>query len=190
MRIVSFGQSVNVENLSEVMHHFTVVTDAGEIHTLPATEELVAALVQISASEGGSAAESVYPTQVPETGGNGQTEWSAEGIEFGGDVDPGEVARESMRREVAEDDLVEAAMGVIAEEPASPPQKSMAGIGQKKPQPIVSSDGKQLAPRPKTVPKDSMGYPIVQQKRKVQAQQKRKVQAQLPVGDDEDGTQI
>jgi len=170
MRIINFGQIVDLEHGMEVAHQITVESENGRRTQIRTDEHTIQQLVDALSVDRGSAP----PNKQPEI----KMEFPREELEpedvFGGDFDPGELVSEQ-----------ESVMGVISEtvvESAIP----VVGLGQSsaakpKPRPQFDSDGYILPVRARTVPKDDMGYPIVPHR-----------SIPVNVSDDEegDGTQI
>jgi hypothetical protein len=183
MRIINIGQVVNVEHGAEIIHQITVEVPSGKrvqvytdentakqlldalldseptkpVHTQKTLNELLASDIALDEEE---LAEEAYA-----------------GDFFGG-VDPGEL---NANRDVV--------MGALSEVPVVE-DAPRGGLGQFKKHEsktprrptFVDSDGFLLPIKAKTVPKDEMGYPIVQ---------RREVIPSVPDDDgDGDGTQI
>lgn len=163
MRIISFGQSIMADRLTEVQHHITVQFDNGMQSVVPVMEETVRVLIELKNSFGSEEGirhdDRVSPAQMggPEAELDGPA-----GIEFEAPIDEGEYAP-----------ISEPIMGVMAETPIGISSSRTGGLGQprSRPRPIVSrdpligSDGFQITPRARTVPKNEMGYPIIPKKK-------------------------
>lgn len=195
MRIVNFGQVVDLEHGTQIAHQFTVMLPSGQRVQVRTDEETVQQLV---AALTGNGVEPPQPTRsktlgeilAEETQEPSQIEPDSfdAGDVFGGDYDPGELAANAASSLVEQDYEPEPVMGTMAEEPVMPQAAPTGGLGQPAPKPRqqrqqrVDSDGFVLPTRSRTVPKDEMGYPIVSQ---------RAPQQTLPIDDgEEDGQQI
>jgi hypothetical protein len=173
MKIVSFGQQVLLDAEMTVINQITVELQDGRQVSVPAAEETVQALMKLHA--GIPLDKEVIPPAVPDNVTIDPSvfeNYSSDEMydEEDEEIDPGEIG--------------DAVMGVLAEEPMSQPAGIPKAIGQPqtRAQPRVDADGFMLAPKARTVPKDEMGYPIVQRKQQVPKQR------QLIA--DEDGEQI
>lgn len=166
MRIVSFGQQVMLDAQMTVINQITVELPDGRHVSVPASEETVQSLMKLHA---GIPVETEVFADVHQPGNTAEMSYYEEGDEA---PDPGEIS-------------ADAVMGTLSEAPVASPMRPVGAIGQVQrapsPQPRVDADGFMVAPRAKTVPKDEMGYPIVQ--RKAAPQQQQLVQ-------DDDGEQI
>jgi hypothetical protein len=164
MRIVSFGQQVMLDDQMTVINQITVELPDGRQVSVPASEETVQSLMKLHA--GVPVETEVYVPQ-PANYVNLDQETFQEEDEEG--VDPGEIG-------------AEAVMGRLSEVPAATSPVGAIGQVRQAPRPSVDADGFMIAPKARTVPKDELGYPIVQ-KRSAPPQQR-----QLAV--DDDGEQI
>ena len=146
MRIVNFGQIIDLEGGRRIAHQITVELDTGlrrQIQTDEATvQQLLDTITEVD----------VAPFPPPDVMGRD------EGQVFGGDYDGEDYAAEN--DDVGEVGVYvpESVMGVVANEPITSVPPAPSGLGH----PPVDSDGYYLQPKAKTVPKDEMGYPIVQ----------------------------
>lgn len=182
MRILSFGQMMNLDGGLAFTHQMVVELPTGERRVINTDEGTVQQLIAIMAGLPDGVPVMAAPDapvqqmpvrreQVdPDLAVAPDPEEYEEGVDvFGGD--PGEVGR-----------LVDA---------DSPPVPDIGGIGFAQPQqqlqvvnpPRVLPNGKVVAPRAKTVPKDEMGYPIVPKRQASRPQQSA-------FSEEEDGTQI
>jgi len=178
MRIVSFGQVVDLERGGRFTHQFTIELDGQKIpittdeHTLEQLLQLAAGLAQPRFPHGAET-KHFEPNQEqfrqePPPPSEQDEELAAI---FGGE----------------ETEQPEGVMGVVAEEPAPQPQ-SPGGLGTGRPvnipspppRPRVDKDGFVLPVTARTVEMDEMGYPVVAQN-----------QPTIPDDDGaDDGTQI
>lgn len=166
MKIVNFGQIVNLERGVTLAHQLTVELPSGRRQQVLTDEVTVQQLLDF-VSDVGNAPRSVEQ-KTPDSMLERDIALDAEGLgeeayddgsTFGGDYDPGEVrGSEAFPREVS--------MGVLAESPVRSDTAPRGGIGQPSPtpRPPVDSEGFYLPPPARTVPKDELGYPIVQQR--------------------------
>lgn len=201
MRIVSFGQVVDVDKGGAFSHQFTIEAAGGERFTVETDELTIQRLIEIytGAARGngqpkdpGEARYQQWRAQMESQSVHDQIpvgigelpDEEPEGVEFGGDYDPGEVANSAASQII--EDTTESVMGAIAEVPAETPPASR-GLGQSPPVPIrrqppVDKDGFVMPVKARTVPKDEMGYPIVSKSRRAPS---------IPDDDgSEDGTQM
>lgn len=143
MRIVNFGQVMDVENRSMV-YQFTVELSSGDRTDILTDEDTVQQLV--NAMTGVSRDTQALPAvteeveSLEETGDYEHT--------FGGDL--GEMVYEDVLESLE-----------YAEESVPEPRGALGQVTPKRPP--VDSDGFYRPPTAKTVPKDDMGYPIVPQ---------------------------
>jgi hypothetical protein len=198
MRIVNFGQVVDLENGGGFAHQFTVLLPNGDRVGIVTNEETVGQLIQLATGvydgqgslpvapqqahpgSNGTSGDQAWSTDYPQHVEDPEEEDEPEGVEFGGDYDPGELSSEAV-------------MGVVSERPVQLPvavQGGLGGLGQTQPpapqQPhpsrLVDSDGFARPVPSRTVQADEAGYPVVQQR--------------VPAGprvmesDDDDGTQV
>lgn len=204
MRIVSFGQMVNIERGGSFTHQFTLEAEDGSQHNVETDEGTIGRLIEIyTGVSRGAPKPAQQPVQAAPSNGESQyRQWKTQmessspsdsdsseyedGADlFGGDYDPGEVANEAVSRIV--DDTMSAVMGAVAELPVqSPPASRGLGSSPAVPirakQPRVDKDGFVLPVQSRTVPKDELGYPIVSNNRRSPS---------IPDDDgSEDGTQM
>lgn len=151
MRIVNFGQVVDLEHGGGFAHQFTVILDDGSRISIITSEETVQQLIEIAmmmsqdSQERPSHLRVVDPDPAAYPGG-----------------DPGELAP---YQPVEEHDLAEvramsqAVMGKVSEEDAPEETVKTGGLGHGR-RTIVDEDGFMVTPPSKTVPTDAMGYPI------------------------------
>lgn len=193
MKIVSFGQVVDLEAGGQFAHQFTIELPNRARVAIQTDEATVQRLIEIATGMQqmrmpGSNGEppgtrwvtpSGHSAQVDERIVSGlvyiqgeQAGEEPEGEIFGGDYDPGE-------EHVEEQALpTEPVLGTISEERVATFTQPPGGLGQApqivrppmaaprpKPQPRVDADGFLIPPRARTVPKDEMGYPVVASKR-------------------------
>lgn len=195
MKIVNFGQVVDLEHGTQIAHQFTVEIAPGHRVQVQTDERTVQQLVE--ALTGNGAPRPVVAPQrrtlgemlaqeAPSPEVEDEGEYDASDV-FGGDYDPGELAAVAAGSIAQEPEYEpEAVMGTMAEEPVAAPQAPQGGLGQKQQRPPrrpqIDGDGFFMPVKARTVPKDEMGYPIVQKKAVVQ---------NVPQDDgSEDGTQI
>lgn len=175
MRIVNFGQLVDLEHGTKLMHQITVELPSGHRIQVDTDEGTVQQLVDALMGNG-SAVEPAHQKTLREllVQDDGlEEDYDNAGEFFGGD-DPGELA-------AVEPDVV---MGTLTEVHIMDEETVRGGLGQpnRNRRPPVDSDGYYLSPPARTVPKDEMGYPIVPRKVHVPT---------IPNDDGEgDGTQI
>jgi hypothetical protein len=165
MRIINFGQVVDLEHGTRITHQLTVETEPGirlQVITDEGTvQQLVDALVGVE--------ESPIQHEIPEAA----LEQSA-GDVFGGEYDPGEL----VSLDTPSDQ--ESVMGALTAEHVTF-QRAPGGIGQPAKRLPVDGDGFYLPVKAKTVPKDEMGYPVVP---------RVAVPTGIPDDGETDGTQI
>lgn len=189
MRITNFGEVVDLEAGAVIVHQFTVVAPSGRRVQITTDERTVQQLIGALGAylEGPGVKEA--PRSVPPISGDtpyGELKreaqaasWEQEEEEmadiFGSESDLGEQAPEPV-------------MGVVAAEQTEAAAEAAPGLGTPRSaptraQPIVrvDKDGFALPVPSRTVPKDSMGYPIVTQGKK---------SPELPDDGGDDGTQI
>jgi hypothetical protein len=176
MKIVSFGQQIMLDAEMTVINQITVELSNGDQVSVPASEETVQTLMKLHA--GLPIDRVVQPAPVPESVevDPAAAQYLASlDAEEEDDYDPGEVGTPSQ----------DAVMGTLGEVPVPPSANPPRAIGQPQPQtrpaPRVDADGFALPPKARTVPTDSMGYPIVPQRSRPQQRQ---------LVSDEDGEQI
>ena len=193
MLIVNFGQVVDLEHGTGFTSQFTVLMPDGTRVLVRTDEDTIQQLTALAAG--------LVPEEVEEGGGNShpaarypEVEFveprphlqavpdEPEGVEFGGDYDPGEEAEAPSG----------GVMGTIAEQRVAT-HHAPGGLGspapqavprqpqQAKPRPNIDGDGYLVPPRAKTVPANEMGYPVVAQ---------RGAAGPAIEDDDDDGTQI
>lgn len=153
MRIINFGQMVNIEHGMKIAHQITVELPSGQRHQVLTDDDTVQQLVNLVSS---NARQAYVPPQHRTLEEVLEQEVDI-GEEFGGDLDPGEMVDGG----VPDPEVV---MGALAGAlPVS--EAPRGGIGrpqQRSPnRPPVDSNGFYLPVQAKTVPKDEMGYPIV-----------------------------
>lgn len=196
MRIINFGQVMDVESGVDLIHQMTIEHPDGRRFTIRTDEGTVQQLIESMAGMGNEVEVPLQkanpmrftptsPTMFPHDSPSEEEE--EPGSVFGGDYDPGEENQQS----------VEPVVGTIAENRTTTDSYSGGGIGQvtqapvqqefpnrgrKKRQPLIDKDGFMISPPAKTVPKDEMGYPIVP-KRNAQPSSNR-------FSEEEDGQQI
>jgi len=199
MLIVNFGQVVDLEAGGQFAHQFTVQLLDGRRATVTTDERTVQQLIELvsgvetETARPGSNGQKYEDTDYAVPGGvHGQYDDPDEGVEFGGDYDPGEDLHERVP-----------VMGTVAEERVvAPLQQRGGGLGQAGPVPVerpqapvarpqrrpnVDADGFLVPPRAKTVPSDSAGYPVAAQ---TKAPQTSVGHLGKFAEDDDDGTQI
>jgi len=171
MRIVSFGQVVDLEHGVQLTNQLTLELSDGRRAVVTTNDETVQQLIGLAS---GTTRKNQFlePTpRAPEPEEDVQVpmeEAELAGI-FGGEDDPGE-----MRAEPPEAPR-------IAESP-TPPSTPMGGLGTGPAVPVrprVDKDGFLLPVHARTVEKDEMGYPVV-----------RKRVADAPPEEEDDGSQI
>lgn len=198
MKIVNFGQVVDLENGQGMINQFTVLTPGGERISIVTDEGTLNQLVELA---------TMVPSQprAHDIPGRCEDDWDEDYAPPGRDEeeesryedydptasDPGESydAGDGLSRDA------EPVMGVVAEEivQASPEaaqrvQELGGGTGHKvgqtetRKRPVVDEDGFMVVPRGRTVQADEKGYPIVAGAQPVQEEAEEEP--------DEDGTQI
>lgn len=177
MRIVNFGQVVDLEHGGGFAHQFTVMLDSGERLSIITDEDTVQQLIEIVAA---------VPQEMPEPDPRNELARHLRSVhEQYGDQelrvvpsvqvaaeesapDPGELAD---YEPPDEEPASQPVMGVVSEAPVRnvPTGIQPGGLGQPKPpvrrQPMIDQDGFMVAPTAKTVPTDEMGYPITSMSR-------------------------
>lgn len=172
MRIVNFGQVVDLENGGGFAHQFTVLLDNGDRISIVTNEDTLQQLIELAAELQGPESEIDYDTHDSTVGRLERR------LEMVPPLDPGELGSE-------ESVLISPVMGEVVTPPAElTPKVEFGGLGNRVPRvpsPMIDQDGFMIRPPAKTVSKDEMGYPISRAK-----------QAPAPaVGDEEDvGFQI
>ena len=191
MRIINFGQMVDLEHGTKLEHQIMVEMPSGQRFQIVTDEGTVQQLADVLVEDGDhklakqKTLEDILEKGVdPDAEGLNEEPYSGTQSDFGGDYDPGELAR------IDGIYTPDAVMGALVEEPVLEDKPVRGGLGQsrerKKPplshKPLLDSDGFYLPPPSRTVPKDEMGYPIVP----------RRVQPPTVPDDDGegDGTQI
>lgn len=161
MRIVNFGQIIDLEGGKRIAHQITVELDTGLRRQVQTDEGTVQQLLDIITEKDEQQSFSPQPPDDMEPD---------EGQIFGGGY-----AAEDYDAVESGEYVPESVMGVMADEPAASVPVTPGGLGH----PPVDTDGYYLPPKAKTVPKDEMGYPVVQRQA-----------APDDVDDEEDGDQI
>jgi len=179
MKIINFGQVVSLEHGTQLTFQITVDLPSGRRVQVKTDEGTVDQLMDALWGSGNQ-----HPFPVEQQTLNqmlkkdialdsellAEESYAGAVEDFGGDYDPGELASP------------DAVMGSLSEEPIVRDSSLRGGLGQPKRNPQIDSDGFLLPVRAKTVPKDEMGYPIVQ---------RRAAPPNIPDDDGEgDGTQI
>jgi len=160
MRIINFGQVVDLEHGTQIAHQFTIQLSAGQLVQVKTDEGTVQQL--LNAVSGNGAAQSEPPTQDRTLGELLVQEAYPEEETYTDEVDPGEMASGVIGEHTY--DRPEPVMGVIASETAPRKSTQQGGLGQPAARHRIDADGFLLPTTPRTVPTDSMGYPIVQAK--------------------------
>lgn len=153
MRIVNFGQVVDLEHGGGFAHQFTVILDDGNRISIITNEETVQQLIEIAMMMSSESQERPSHLRVVEP---------EPAVYPGGDpgelapyqpIDPGDVADIKI--------MTQAVMGKVSEEDAPDGVIERGGLGHKRtPRTLIDEDGFMVTPPAKTVPTDSMGYPI------------------------------
>lgn len=181
MRIVNFGQVVDLEHGGGFAHQFTIALDSGERLSIITDEETVQQLIEVTMMmEPAERPGHLRVVGEPPARDNAMSQRLRQMLQEsnGGDVmvapsvtmeeeyhtDPGELAA----YEPPEDDELppQPVMGKVAEVPVRgvPTGIRPGGLGQPSPpvkrQPMIDEDGFMVRPPAKTVPTDEMGYPI------------------------------
>jgi hypothetical protein len=180
MKIVNFGQVVDLEHGTQIAHQFTVMLPTGQRLQVRTDEGTVQQLVEALTGNGAAPQPSAQPRTLgemleQEAAATPQIEaeddFDDAGEVFGGDYDPGELAAAAAGGIAEEPDYEpEAVMGTVSSEPAMAPATPQGGLGQpqqpKRPpkRPHIDKDGFFMPVKSRTVPKDEMGYPIVKQR--------------------------
>lgn len=139
MRIVNFGQVVDVDRGLQLTHQMTVELQSGDRVQILTDERTVQQLVDVATGVSEEQAKSA----------------NFVGSEYSREVsDLGEVGLEDPS------DLFDDPPIGTMEEPLVRQKAPVGGLGRPKP-PTVDEDGFYLPPRARTVPKDELGYPIV-----------------------------
>ena len=154
MRIINFGQIVDLEHGMEVAHQITVESRTGERVQIRTDEDTVQQLIDAVSG-------STSPLPAPQQTLVEMQQEAAEAGYFGGDFDPDEEVFDESLDEYEH----EAVMGVVSEEPLSGAAVPRGGLGQ--PASTSSnlpgeSNSPRLPAKVQTVSKDELGYPIVQ----------------------------
>lgn len=171
MRIINFGQMIDVET-RQLAHQIVVETVDGRQHVVTTDEATVSQLIAAMSNNVQAAQVQSMPTQVASIDEEAFNRYLPdeepefeEGAEiFGGEEDPGETGREPVMGVIAEDRIAEVEEPGGLGQPA--PKRSPAQLEvTPPPKPVrTDADGFVMPVHSRTVPKDEMGYPIVQQK--------------------------
>jgi hypothetical protein len=176
MRIVNFGQVVDLEHGGGFAHQFTVALDSGERLSIITDEETVQQLIEITMMMAPEEKPSHLRVVDSPDPANVMTQRMRQAMEEAGESDvmvapgvevmehdPGELAAYEPPGEVPESQPV---MGKVADVPIRgvPRGVQPGGLGQPSPpvkrRPNIDADGFMITPPPRTVPTDEMGYPI------------------------------
>jgi hypothetical protein len=162
MRIVNFGQVIDLEHGGGFAHQFTVALDSGERLSIITDEDTVQQLIEIAMVMPPSEEVPRHLRVVEPDPGHVMTRRVQQMMEEVADEvsdDPGELA--------AYEPTEAPVMGKVAEAPVQGIPRGIhpGGLGQPKPpvkrQPMIDEDGFMVRPPSKTVPTDEMGYPII-----------------------------
>jgi len=165
MRIVRFGQMLDLRNGGEFVSSFEVEVEGGRTAVVTTTEETLQQLIRLAAGLGQTLEEALQHVSEPEYG----DEEIPEAV-FGGD-DPGEMlgGEESPMGRISDEEVMKERVVVGVIEAAKPVRR-----------PHVDADGFFKPPSARTVETDEMGYPIVPQTRTTPP----------AIGEEDDGDQI
>lgn len=137
MRILSFGQQVLLDAQMTVVNQLVVELKDGRKVAVPTSEETVQTLMKLHMG--------IDPDTVVNVGRPAPVGAGEEAVEDEEEsVDPGEIYSGGLMGSLEEE------AETVIEADVAPPAET------------VSSDGFVVRPQPRTVPKDAMGYPIVQ----------------------------
>ena len=142
MRIVNFGQVVDVDRGLQLTHQMTVELQSGDRVQILTDERTVQQLVDVA---------------------TGVSEEQARGASFVGSDYPQDVSDFGEAGLEDPSDLFDDPPIGTMEEPLVQREPSGGGLGS--PKPPVDEDGFYLPPKARTVPKDELGYPIVPRKK-------------------------
>jgi hypothetical protein len=183
MKIINFGQVVSLEHGTQLTFQLTVDLPSGRRIQVKTDEGTVDQLMDALLGNGGQhphverkTADQMLKNDIAiDSELLAEESYSGSVDDFGGDYDPGEL--------INVERSPDAVMGALSEIPVVRDSSVRGGLGQpKRRDPQIDSDGFLLPVRSRTVPKDEMGYPIVQ---------RRATPSIIPDDDGEgDGTQI